>query len=201
MGFVGSVHHRAIYGRRVQVLAHHLARMVPERASVLDVGCGDGAVARALMDERPDLGIEGLDVLVRPKTVIPVRQYDGSAIPLPDASIDVVMFVDVLHHTADPASLLREAVRVSRKCVVIKDHCADGLLAVPTLKAMDWVGSRHHGVALPYNYWSMSTWMTSFADLHVRSVEIQQGLGLCAWPLDLLFGRSLHLMVRLEPVA
>ena len=46
------------------------------------------------------------------------------------------MFVDVLLHTLDPMILLREAIRVARQTVVIKDHTLDGLLAGPTLRAM-----------------------------------------------------------------
>jgi len=55
---------------------------------------------------------------------------------------------DVLHHTQDPAVLLREAVRVSRSFVLLKDHLDENILDDVTLRLMDWVGNRPHGVVL-----------------------------------------------------
>src|SRR5205085_9858791 len=129
------------------------ARLIPQSASTLDVGCGDGQLASEIIRSRPDLSFKGIDVLVRPESAIPVSAFDGAHIPFPDCSFDVVMFSDVLHHTDDPLVLLREAARVARRSIVIKDHLIKGLLARPTLAFMDRVGNRRHGVPLPYNYW------------------------------------------------
>ena len=62
-------------------------------------------------------------------------------LPCADAGADVVLFVDVLHHTSDPLPLLAEARRVARQAIVIKDHLCDGWLADPTLRLMDWFGT------------------------------------------------------------
>ena len=43
------------------------SRLMPRDAHVLDVGTGDGLIAAALAERRPDLRIEGIDVLVRPE--------------------------------------------------------------------------------------------------------------------------------------
>ena len=118
---------------------------------MLDVGCGDGLLAFLILEKRPDLDLRGIDVLVREQTHIPVDRFDGLAIPHADASFDVVMFVDVLHHTEDPMALLGEAVRVARKTIVVKDHTLNGFLAGPTLHFLDRVGNARHDVALPYN--------------------------------------------------
>src|SRR5262245_22784366 len=103
-----------------------------------------------MLENRPDISIRVIDVLVRPNTQIPVDRFNGKHLPHADKSFDVVCFVDVLHHTNDPATLLREARRVARKLVVLKDHTMDGIFAYHTLRFMDWVGNAHHGVALPY---------------------------------------------------
>jgi len=52
------------------------------------------------------------DVLVRPNMRIPVCPFDGTRTPFPNASFDAVIFGDVLHHTAHPYVMLREATRV-----------------------------------------------------------------------------------------
>jgi ubiquinone/menaquinone biosynthesis C-methylase UbiE len=98
-----------------------VSRLLPENAKVLDVGSGDGSVARAILELRPDLEVRGLDTLVRDETLVPVERFDGSVLPLPGRSVDAVTFIDVLHHTVDPTVLLREASRVARRAIVIKE--------------------------------------------------------------------------------
>jgi len=198
MSCLDTLHGRLVFERRVRVLAAHLARLLPSQASVLDVGCGDGRVARALMDHRPDTRLQGIDVLVRPQTFIPVMAFDGAHIPYPDGQFDVVMFVDVLHHTTDPMVLLREAARVARRALLIKDHCRDGWLAEPTLRFMDWVGNARHGVTLPYNYWSWERWQTAWQELGLRPTTCIRQLGLYPPPASWFFDRSLHFIALLE---
>jgi hypothetical protein len=126
-----------------------------------------------------------------------VREFDGLVIPAEARSVDVVMFVDVLHHTPDPFVLLREAARVARAAILIKDHLADKPLSRSLLRFMDWVGNARHGVALPYNYWSSDRWARAFADLGLRLEIHERNLGLYAPGLDQVFGGGLHFIARL----
>jgi len=196
-GAVGALHEKLVFGRRVRVLASHLAALIPPNAKVLDVGCGEGTIDLLVAQQSPGISIEGIDVLVRPTVRIPVRAFDGIHIPYPDASFDTVMFVDVLHHADDPLLLLQEAMRVGRS-VVIKDHLRKGILAGATLRFMDWVGNAHHGVALPYNYWSEAEWDAAFDAVGLKLVEINRSLGLYPAPASWIFERGLHFVGRLE---
>lgn len=198
MTWLDPVHSGYVHGRRVRVLLRHLAPLLPENGTVLDVGAGDGHVARALMEARPDVTIEGIDVLVRPGTRIPVTEFDGTTIPFPDGSFDAALFVDVIHHATDGMAVLREARRVTRDALIIKDHRRDGLLAGTTLRFMDAVGNRRHGVALPYTYWSTPEWRARFEELGLKpEVDIRR-LGLYPFPASLLFDRGLHFVARLR---
>lgn len=192
-----AVHDRLVLDRRVRVIVGHLAALVPRNSDVLDVGSGDGAVAHALVQLRPDLRARGIDVLVRERTRIPVMQFDGARIPLADRSVGTAIIVDVLHHTDDPAALVAEAARVSRDAVVIKDHLADDLFAVPTLRFMDRVGNVRHGVRLPYNYLTRPRWDDAFARAGLRVDEWRAELGLYPPPASWLFDRGLHFAARL----
>ncbi|MCX8156836.1 MAG: class I SAM-dependent methyltransferase [Verrucomicrobiae bacterium] len=198
MSCLDTLHGRLVFARRVRVLAGHLAALLPHGATVLDIGCGDGRVARAILDQRPDVRIEGLDVLIRPQTYISVKAFDGRRIPCADGQYDVALFVDVLHHTEDPMILLREAVRVARRGLLIKDHCLEGWLAGPTLRFMDWVGNARHGVALPYHYWPWGRWQAAWAELRLRPVTCLRQLHLYPPPATWFFDRSLHFMAWLE---
>ncbi len=110
-----------------------------------------------------------------------------------------MLFVDVLHHTRDPIVLLREAKRVARKGIVIKDHCSDDLFDYWTLRFMDWVGNAPHGVVLPYNYWSRQQWLAAFAELQLKVAVWQDRLGLYPSPASFLFERKLHFIAVLTP--
>jgi SAM-dependent methyltransferase len=198
---LNAVHGALIFGRRVEALADALAKAIPAGAGrVLDLGCGDGQVAVALMQRRPELAVEGVDVLVRPVTHIPVTAYDGTTLPFADQSFDHVTIVDVLHHTDDPAAVLAEAARVARQSVVIKDHLREGWLAGPTLRLMDWVGNRGHDVRLPYNYLDGGEWSAAFARAGLEEAQRAEQLGLYPVPLSWAFERRLHFVNRLVPI-
>ena len=197
MRLLDVLHGQLIFERRVDRLADALASRLPADATVLDIGCGDGSIAHAVLERRPDLSITGVDVLVRPATRIPVIDYDGSTLPFPDDCFDAVSLVDVVHHTDDPQRLLSEAARVSRDLVLIKDHVAEGFLAEPTLKLMDWIGNARHGVRLPYNYLTRANWHQHFgrAGLTVRGWDTD--LPLYPRPISAVFGRNLHVLINL----
>jgi ubiquinone/menaquinone biosynthesis C-methylase UbiE len=199
MSATGSWHSKYVHRRRVRTLSESLAPLFPRNTSVLDVGCGDGLLANLIKQARPDLRISGIDVFTRETCYIPVTIFDGRTVPFAAKSIDVVMFADVLHHTEDPMALLREAVRVARLAVIIKDHTMNGLLAYSTLKFMDRVGNKRYGVALPHNYWPEKTWRESFDALRLNPVTWNNRLGLYPWPASVLFERGLHFVAMLEP--
>jgi SAM-dependent methyltransferase len=200
MSLSGALHAHLVFPRRVRRLAELLSELIPQYSTVLDVGCGDGLIAKLIAERRTDVSVHGIDILVRSNTHIPVSAFDGRIIPFPDDSFDVVMLVDVIHHVAEGQLILREAARVARQRVLVKDHNCNGLLAQPTLRFMDWTGNAHHGVALPYNYWSRDEWRQAFPGAALVPGKYREDLGLYPWPASLLFERSLHFLVELTPL-
>src|SRR4051794_40809676 len=104
---------------------------------VVDVGCGDGALVRHLARRGARaIGVEiGTEPLARGRAHEPVggeRYLEGGAqaLPLDDASADMVVFANSLHHV--PAALLEtalaEAARVLRPggVVYVQEPLADG---------------------------------------------------------------------------
>lgn len=192
------VHKHFVIGRGARMLSSHLADLIPRDSRILDVGSGDGLIAQLLTQMRSDLSVRGIDGRVREGTKIPVEYFDGQRIPHGNASFDVVMFVDVLHHAEDPCGLLKEALRVSRKVMLIKDHIQKGFLAGPTLRFMDRVGNLRHGVSCRYDYWPRQRWSRTFESLGVKVIKWREHLGLYPWPGRWVFDRSLHFVVRLD---
>jgi len=195
---IESVHEGYVKLRRLRVLADHFAELFPEEATVLDVGSGDGRLAAEIIARKPKLQFKGIDTLVRDQTHIPVNAFNGQTLPMENKSTDFVLFADVLHHTEDPMVLLREAVRVARRGLVIKDHLWHGLFAHSTLRFMDRVGNGRFGVELPFNYWRPRQWEQAFEELHLDPEDYRTRLGLYPFWADWCFGRELHFIARLR---
>lgn len=193
---LGALHGKLVFGRRIRTLAAAIADRLPPHARVLDVGCGSGDLAALVMRLRPDVTIEGIDVLVRPGTAIPVHAFDGARIPFADDAFDAAMVVDVLHHTDDPEAVLAEIARVA-PLVIVKDHLRDGIAANATLRFMDWVGNAAHGVRLPYNYLSRREWTGIWGRLGLATSRFATRLSLYPRPFSWAFDRGLHFVTVL----
>ncbi|MEN2786860.1 class I SAM-dependent methyltransferase [Sphingomonas qilianensis] len=194
---LGAVHDKLVFGRRIRTLGRVIAERLPSGARVLDVGCGSGDLAQLLMQLRPDVKIEGIDVLIRPDTAITVHQYDGQTIPFANNAFDAAIVVDVLHHTDDPAAVMTEIARVA-PVVIVKDHLRDGIGASLTLSFMDWVGNAAHGVRLPYNYLSRREWAGIWDRLGLHTRQFSTKLALYPRPFSWLFDRQLHFVTILS---
>jgi len=198
MKLISDLHSKFVYSRRIEVLLNQICKLIPPDATVLDVGCGDGMLDKLIMERRKDVTISGIDVLLRPETHIEVKVFDGENIPYDGNSFDVVMFIDVIHHSSSQKKLLTEARRVSKQHLLIKDHTNNGFMSFSTLKFMDWVGNRAHGVALPYNYWSKKEWTGMIEKLALNIQYWDKNLKLYPPPASWLFDRSLHFISMLS---
>lgn len=199
VAFIGRIHEHLIFNRRVKVLIERIGRLIPAQSTMLDVGTGDGQIAQQIAKQSEGSSVSGIDIMLRPETHIPVELFDGTTIPNNDNSVDVVSFVDVLHHTDDPSVLIKEAARVAKGAVVIKDHLSENGFDHVTLRLMDWVGNAPHGVVLPYNYASKDQWMKWFDDADLEVETFETDLPLYGFPLSVVFGRKLHFVARLVP--
>lgn len=199
MNLIERFHEKHRRKRRIDALCSHIVKLLPSGCLVLDVGCGDGLLADRIIKARPDVTVTGVDVLLRQQRFIPVRSFDGVSLPFKDDSFDVVMFIDVLHHTEDAEHLLREALRVSRKTFIIKDHLLEGAFAGPILTFMDRVGNARYNVCLECRYWPRKKWLETMASLGLIVEMWNESLDLFPWPANLLFERSLHFLASLKP--
>jgi len=198
MNLLKTLHYELVFKRRVGVLAKHFSQLLPENATVLDVGCGDGNISFQILQLRPYISIQGIDILKREFTHIDVQLFDGKTIPFNDNRFDAVIFADVLHHMADPTILIKEAKRVATSLVLIKDHCQEGAIDRHILKVMDWIGNAQYGVVLPYNYWNRQQWITTFAHLGMCIDTWVDRVGLYPFPANLIFDRHLHFVGSLK---
>jgi SAM-dependent methyltransferase len=110
-------------GRSWAAWARALGHLLPDW-DVADLGCGEGYLtveaaqwARQVIavDRSPDV-LDRAKALARRRRVANIewRQGELESVPLPDASVDLTLLSQALHHAADPALALAEAARVTR---------------------------------------------------------------------------------------
>jgi SAM-dependent methyltransferase len=110
-------------GRWSRQLAPHFLRGlgVPSGRRWLDVGCGTGALAQAILDRCAPSKVTGVDpsagFLEAAKARLPpqvaLHQVAADRLPLADASVDATVSALVLNFVPDAPAALREMVRVT----------------------------------------------------------------------------------------
>ena len=189
--------HRSVYAARIRGLVEKLAPFLQTGDQVLDVGCGIGALGRAIMDSPlspQNVTVSGLERVRRGNELIAVDEYDGRTIPHPDNSFDVVILADVLHHEADPNRLLAECMRISRRFIVIKDHKPDGLFGYRRICLLDWAANDPYAVPCLYRYQTLSEWRKMFAEHRLEIDHEWTRLRLYPFPYWLFFTDRLQYM-------
>ena len=123
-----------------------IARLVPQGARVLDLGCGDGALLAHLQTERGCNGygieIDDANVLAcvrRGVNVIQLNLDEGLSM-FGDQSFDVVLQIDTLQHLRNAEVVLRETARVGRTGIVAFPNFAHwpNRLSVPVTKRLPY---------------------------------------------------------------
>lgn len=117
---------RLLIERFHRTILDEVERLAP--ASFLDAGCGEGFVARRILERLPHLELVGCDLstsaLEVASAACPRASFvPGSVVelPFPDKSFDVVGCFEVLEHLPGdlPRTALAEFARVARRSVVL----------------------------------------------------------------------------------
>lgn len=189
-----SIHQQGAHKKRVQQLIDALVTAISkldQPKNCIDVGCGDMSLAEGIAQRMPETNWTCLDVYP-----IPLEKqnedrwqkyifFNGSVLPLPSKSKDVVLFSDVLHHATakDQVELIKEALRVA-KYVVIKDHFEHGFWSRSVLQLMDIYGNWGYGVSIPKKYFSKQSFNVLAGKLNCNVRYEREELGLyCHIPL------------------
>lgn len=105
---------------RAKGLAGMVSPYLKKDELILDIGPASCTVTEALIDQGLrvfPLDVENFSIV---DTVLPTL-YDGDKMPFSDNQFDASLILFVLHHTPDPAKVLAEAMRVSKKIIILED--------------------------------------------------------------------------------
>jgi len=186
---------------RLQSLHQEIVPILHPGDRVLDVGCGSGALGRAIIESPkcpPGVEVTGLDKFRRGDEVAVVKFYDGQEIPYPDKSFDVVILADVLHHASDPRNLIYECSRVVRRVLIIKDHKVEGFLAQKRISLMDWASNVQYGIPCLYRYNTLEEWEKLFEQFDLE-IEIEiDSMKIYPSIMNFFFGGRIQFMAVLR---
>jgi ubiquinone/menaquinone biosynthesis C-methylase UbiE len=177
-----------------------VAAQIGHAESLLDVGCGDGSSTLKVAERVGARRVAGVDVLLRDRTVIDVRPYDGLHLPFGDREFEAVSLIDVLHHCIDPQQVLNECIRVASRVVVVKDHLAFGPVTRTLLYAMDVFSNRKFAVASPGTYFDLAAWVKMVDTAGARIAAIEWPLPLHGMPWRLVGWPELQFTAKILPI-
>lgn len=130
-GGVARPLHGAMHGwlhRRAGALCGRLARHLPDRGPLLDVGSGTGHNALALARHTGQRVVQ-IDVADLSCIGAPALRFDGRRLPFAADRFSAAMLLYVLHYAADPVALLAEVRRVCRGPILLLQSTYRGPLS------------------------------------------------------------------------
>ena len=184
-----------------------IARLVPQGARVLDLGCGDGALLAYLQQHQgcTGYGVELDDANVhacvqRGVNVLQLNLDEGLSL-FAEQSFDVVLQIDTLQHLRNAETMLRETVRVGRVGIVAFPNFVHWFNRLSVLQGRMPVTKR-----LPYQWYNtpnirVGTY-ADFGDLALKNnlqvvdaFGLQHGQEVRTWP-NLMAGTAVYKLQR-----
>ncbi len=156
-------HHPALgLEERAEGFVQLFEKELPKESLILDIGGGWGFYHAPLLARGHKHLV--VDVIKPGVQKCPVVIYDGKRLPFPDQSFDVSLFITVLHHIPDPEAVIREALRVTRKRVIVVEdlyhHAAGRWWTVLRDQILNVEFFGH-----PKNFKTREQWTSLFQDL------------------------------------
>ncbi len=181
---------------RITAAQHRqIVRLIPEGSSVLDVGCGDGALLARLRDEKhaDGRGIEISPRLVREAVVRGLSVVQGDAThdlaEFPEKSVDYAILSETLQAMSEPAEVLRQLVRIGRQAIVAFPNFGHwrvrlGLLTTGRMPVTRWLPQSWHDTP-NIHLCTIADFLALAADLHLQvggGTFLARGQEVTMWP-------------------
>lgn len=161
-------------------------RVAPDD-TVLEVGAGtgnflalfEGHVARRIaLDLTPGM----LDI-ARTKEGLLLVQADGSSLPIPSGSIELVASAQALHHMWEPLPVLREMRRVSARHLLIVDQLAtENYEEIAFMNQLETIRDPTHATSRPRSAFHILVQSAGLEIVDEKIHEDQSSFSRWMWP-------------------
>lgn len=129
---------------------------------MLDFGCGDLSLAKALKKMLPDARITGVDVVDSGGSAagIDFRLYNGKRLPWKDNTFDAAIAYHVFHHCSDPKAAFIDVSRVTKKTILLVEPVYRNALDLFFMKILDRLnnGWRASAISMPFTFQTEEKW-------------------------------------------
>lgn len=108
------------YIGKAKVKLERLLKFYSPNEKVLDIGSGNGGLNLLLQNN--NINITGIDI--KNKSFfkeIEVVIYDGKTFPFEDKHFETVQIITVLHHIKEQIPVIKEAIRVGKRIIIMED--------------------------------------------------------------------------------
>ncbi len=155
---------QAFLGRYAEMEADAVCPFLAGRR-LLDLGAGEGYVAAAV-HRRTGAWTCAVDVGPFRRAAGPYVTYDGLRLPFGDGAFDTTLILLTLHHCAAPETVLDEALRVTRRRLIVTESVYRNRRERFWLDLLDGRlnGYRHGGrMPVPFAFRRAEGWQALFA--------------------------------------
>lgn len=178
--------------------------------SLLDIGCGNGMISNLAKAQFKNILLLDVVKYVPHALHLPFKLYkEGERLPI-NGQYDTVLLLTVLHHSNNPAELLKLAWEATRKRLIIIESVVGVHQLEPSIKYelvnltdddqiayaafVDWFYNRvlHDEVPVPYNFTTPEKWKSIFSE---HNMPVTQAIQLGQ---DVEIGPEFHYLFVLD---
>ncbi|MEM7007764.1 MAG: methyltransferase domain-containing protein [Thermodesulfobacteriota bacterium] len=138
---------------------------ITKNENILDIGTGPGSVFLLMNEEGYNVSTIDVEDQTFSEEIQP-KLYDGQKLPYANGSFDTALLLTVLHHTQNPKDVLLEAMRVSKRIIIIEDIYSNTLQKYLTFAADSIVNLEFRGH--PHTNKNDSGWLKLFDELGLK---------------------------------
>lgn len=153
--------------KRAKNIASQMNGFIKKRGRVLDIGLGNGFVAKEIRDYYK-VHMEGVDIVDYNETDIKNTIYNGLNLPFKDNSFDCIIILQTLHHCTDQIQVLKEVKRVSKKRIIIMEDVYNNYFEKVITFMHDYISNKRKGVDCLYYFHNKKEWKSIFDKLGLK---------------------------------